>query len=98
MIVTEVYDNIETVMKYCEFKGQRGAYFPFNFQFIQLRNETNPVTKVEGVPFHPKGLKCLIEPWLRYLPDGCWSNWQIGNHDNTRLGSRIGEQSVLVKF
>jgi alpha-glucosidase len=92
MIVTEVYDDMKTVMKYCNYNGQPAAYFPFNFQFIQLRNGTNPQTKVTGVPFDPKSLKCLIDPWFDNLVKGCWSNWQLGNHDNTRIGTRIGTQ------
>jgi hypothetical protein len=41
MIVVEVYDDASTTMKYCLYNGIQAAYFPFNFQFIQLRNEKN---------------------------------------------------------
>jgi len=94
MIVVEVYDDAPTTMKYCLYNGVQAAYFPFNFQFIKLRNGKNLVTNQEGTRFYPEGLKNLIDPWLDSLPGSCWSNWQLGNHDNTRVGSRIGAEFI----
>ena len=83
MIVVEVYDKAETTMKYCVYNGQPAAQFPFNFQFIQLRNGKNLVNNQEGIPFEPKGIKKLMDPWIENLPDSCWSNWQVKNKFKT---------------
>ncbi|CAF0993142.1 unnamed protein product [Brachionus calyciflorus] len=94
MLVVEVYDEADKTMQYCLYNQMQAAQFPFNFQFIQLRNGKNLVTNQEGVPFNPEGIKNLIDPWINSLPASCWSNWQLGNHDNTRLGTRIGEEYI----
>lgn len=112
MLVVEVYDEAPITMQYCLYNNVQAAQFPFNFQFIQLRNGKNLVTNQEGTPFKPEGLKKLIDPWINSLPSSCWSNWQViflkiffkpfqyfvfyqlGNHDNTRVGTRIGEEYI----
>lgn len=64
------------------------------FLNVQVRNGLNLVTNREGAPFHPQSLQCLIDPWFESLLQECWSNWQLGNHDNTRVASRIGSEYI----
>ena len=44
---------------------------------IKVRNGKDLAKNKDGVPFHPEGLKCLIESWYESLLKGCWSNWQV---------------------
>jgi glycosidase len=97
LMVTEVYDSVDVTVKYCDYNGVRGANIPFNFQFIQLNghgnksiNEAQPV----GVPFEPRSIKSLMDPWISKLPKMCWNSWVLGNHDNPRVGTRIGAEFI----
>ncbi len=56
LLVVEVYEDPVTTFKYCKYNGVAAAHFPFNFQFINLRNGYNFEKKSEGVPFHPEGM------------------------------------------
>lgn len=110
MLVVEVYDEAPITMQYCLYNNVPAAQFPFNFQFIQLRNGINLANGQQGLPFKPENLKNLIDPWINSLPASCWSNWQVissnlsffflsnfnqlGNHDNTRVGTRVGEEYI----
>jgi len=49
----------------------------FSLNFELVRNEKDLAKNREGVPFHPEGLKCLINSWYENLKQGCWSNWQV---------------------
>jgi alpha-glucosidase len=56
----------------------------------------------------PFNLALVINPWragtvadliLRYeaaLPEGAWPNWVLGNHDQSRLATRIGDAQAWV--
>ena len=83
MMVVEVYDDVKTTLKYCFYDNQPAAQFPFNFQLVQLRNGTDLIKQEEGIPFEPKGIKKLMDPWIENLPDSCWSNWQVKNKFKT---------------
>lgn len=59
---------------------EREADFPFNFDLIPL-----------GLSGSIKGheVRELIDNWMFKMPFGRTPNWVVGNHDNTRLASRI---------
>jgi glycosidase len=102
LMVTEVYDSVDVTVKYCDYNGVRGANIPFNFQFIQLNrvepnvsyNEAQARQRGKGTPFEPRSIKSLIDPWISKLPEMCWNSWVLGNHDNIRVGTRIGVEFI----
>ncbi|KAK7076941.1 hypothetical protein SK128_021884 [Halocaridina rubra] len=62
------------------------AHFPFNFLIIGiLHNRTD---------FTGNNIKYAIDQWMDNMPEGMWPNWVLGNHDNRRVGSRIGADLV----
>jgi glycosidase len=43
-----------------------------------------------------KEVRCVVDAIEAALPDGAWPNWVLGNHDQPRLASRIGEAQARV--
>ena len=58
-----------------------GANLPFNFQLIQTRWAADAVADV-------------IRTYEGLLPTGAWPNYVLGNHDQSRLATRIGAQQA----
>ena len=54
-----------------------GAQLPFNFWLIQTPWEADKIAQ-------------LIRDYEAALPPGAWPNWVLGNHDQSRLATRIG--------
>ncbi len=61
----------------------RGADMPFNFHLILS-------------PWRADVLADLIRQYESLLPPGAWPNWVLGNHDQKRLASRLGEGQARV--
>ena len=56
---------------------------PFNFGLLSL-------------PFTAKALKQYISAYEQALPPGAWPNYTLGNHDISRLASRLGRGKVRL--
>jgi len=82
MMVGEIYLPIEKLMTYYGAHGS-GVHLPFNFQLISL-------------PWNARGIERAIEQYESALPRYGWPNWVMGNHDQPRLASRIGEAQARV--
>lgn len=76
-IVGEVYDPVKEVMTYY---GENGDEFHFPFNFILLNNTNWTGMHVSQV----------VSSWLDNMPNGSWPNWVLGNHDNSRIASKVG--------
>ncbi len=59
----------------------RGANLPFNFHLIQS-------------PWHAEAIANIIRTYESLLPAGAWPNYVLGNHDQSRLATRIGAQQA----
>ena len=82
-MVTEVYTTTEKNMKYYG-TFEREADFPFNFDLIPL-GSTGSISGAE--------VRQLVDNWMFKMPFGRTPNWVVGNHDTTRLASRIDGMS-----
>ena len=60
-----------------------GVHMPSNMHLI-------------STPWKPRALAALIEEYERVLPDGAWPNWVLGNHDRSRVASRVGAEQARV--
>ena len=60
-----------------------GAQLPFNFHLIQT-------------PWRAEAIAQLIRDYEAALPPGAWPNWVLGNHDQTRLATRVGPAQARV--
>ena len=76
-MVGEVYDTLNGVVSYY---GKDNDEFNFPFNFILLKNTNWTGSHVSE----------LVGEWLDRVPEGAWSNWVLGTHDNPRIASRAG--------
>jgi alpha-glucosidase len=60
-----------------------GFHLPFNFHLI-------------GTRWNALALGALIGEYERSLPRGAWPNWVLGNHDRSRLATRLGADQARV--
>ncbi|GAC1414465.1 MAG: alpha-amylase family glycosyl hydrolase [Acidobacteriaceae bacterium] len=58
-----------------------GAQLPFNFHLIQTPWRTSTIAQ-------------LIRDYEAALPPGAWPNWVLGNHDQSRLATRLGAEQA----
>jgi alpha-glucosidase len=82
LMVAEVYAPIERLVRYYGEDG-RGAQLPFNFHLITT-------------PWEAEAIADLIERYEAALPPGGWPNWVLGNHDRSRVATRVGPAQAAV--
>ena len=76
MLVGEIYLPVERLMAYYGASG-RGAHLPFNFQLLRL-------------PWNAREIAAAVERYEALLPAYAWPNWVLGNHDKSRIATRVG--------
>jgi alpha-glucosidase len=82
VMIGEAYLPIDRLMAYYG-AGLSGFHLPFNFHLI-------------SAPWNPQSIASLIEAYEAALPDGAWPNWVLGNHDRSRVASRVGSAQARV--
>ncbi len=82
LMVAEVYAPIERLVRYYGENG-RGAQLPFNFHLI-------------STPWEAEAIAALVERYEAALPEGGWPNWVLGNHDRSRVATRVGPAQAGV--
>jgi len=82
VLLGEIYLPLERLVAYY---GQdlAGAHLPFNFQLIHAA-------------WNAREIAALIDEYEDALPEGGWPNWVLGNHDQPRIGARVGPQQARV--
>ena len=82
LLIGEAYLPIDRLMTY--YGADLGGFqLPFNFHLI-------------STPWQPKAVAQLIEQYEAALPIGGWPNWVLGNHDRSRVASRLGPEQARV--
>ncbi|GAB4024864.1 alpha-amylase family glycosyl hydrolase [Spirosoma koreense] len=82
LMIGEIYLPIHQLVTYYGIDG-KGAHLPFNFQLLLL-------------PWEARSIAAAIDQYEGLLPVGGWPNWVLGNHDQPRIGSRIGKEQTRV--
>ncbi len=82
MLVGEIYLPVERLMAYYGASG-KGAHLPFNFQLI-------------GLPWKARDIAAAVERYEALLPAYAWPNWVLGNHDKSRIASRVAPAQARV--
>jgi alpha-glucosidase len=82
VLIGEVYLPVEKLVQYYG-TDLRGAHLPFNFQLIQAKWTATEIA-------------ALIHSYEQALPEGGWPNWVLGNHDQHRIASRVGDAQARV--
>ncbi|HEY0137898.1 MAG TPA: alpha-amylase family glycosyl hydrolase, partial [Nannocystis sp.] len=82
VLIGEIYNLVERVVAYYGVDG-RGVHFPYNFQLIKL-------------PWDARTIDAAVRRYEALLPPGAWPNWVLGNHDRSRVASRVGPAQARV--
>jgi len=82
VMIGEAYLPIDRLMAYYGV-DLGGFQLPFNFHLISARWEA-------------PALAAVIDSYERALPAGGWPNWVLGNHDRSRVATRIGPEQARV--
>ena len=88
MMVGEIYLPTEQLVTYY---GQNldECHLPFNFQLIVDENFSSRRWQATDI-------RRMVDAYEAALPPGGWPNWVLGNHDQHRLASRLGQAQSRV--
>jgi alpha-glucosidase len=82
MMIAEIYLPVSRLVAYYGVNNTE-AHLPFNFMLITL-------------PWESHTIAAAIDEYEGALPADAWPNWVMGNHDQPRIPSRIGEQQARI--
>ncbi|XP_053962926.1 maltase A3-like [Anastrepha ludens] len=80
ILMTEAYSPLDVLMQYYGNGSTDGAQIPFNFVLLSNVNKNSNAYDYEQ----------QIHDWLDNMPAGSVANWVLGNHDQSRIGIRLG--------
>ncbi|HEX7002806.1 MAG TPA: alpha-amylase family glycosyl hydrolase [Trueperaceae bacterium] len=83
LLIGEIYLPIPQLVTYYGRDDRPGAHLPFNFQLITL-------------PWNARRIAAAIDEYEGELPEEAWPNWVLGNHDKSRIASRVGARQARV--
>nr|CAD7451876.1 unnamed protein product [Timema tahoe] len=83
-LITEAYADLENTFKYMGTEERPGAHLTFNFFMISQLSNTSSA----------QDFYSSITEWLDNVPQGKWSDWVLGNHDQHRVASRFGSELI----
>ncbi|XP_045764533.1 maltase 2-like [Maniola jurtina] len=83
IMMTEAYADLQLMIKYYGTKTRNGS-IPFNFSFLGEITKNSTAWEI----------KTVIDKWMTYMPSGKVANWVNGNHDQSRMANRQGEDRV----
>lgn len=82
LLIGEVYLSGEELMAYYG-KNNSGFHMPTNMELVRAAWDARKISAYIGL-------------YEAALPEGAWPNWVVGNHDNPRIASRVGEGQARV--
>jgi alpha-glucosidase len=82
VLIGEAYLPVDRLMSYYG-ANLSGLHLPFNFQLLQAKWEAQVIAGA-------------VKIYEEALPPGAWPNWVLGNHDRSRIASRVGEAQARL--
>jgi alpha-glucosidase len=82
VLIGEIYLPLERLVSYYGV-DLSGAHLPFNFQLIHTAWNAHEIA-------------ALVNEYEAALPEGGWPNWVLGNHDQPRIGARVGKAQARI--
>jgi alpha-glucosidase len=82
LLIGEIYLPIERLIAYYG-RDLDGVHLPFNFALLHA-------------DWNAGSVAALVDEYEAALPAGGWPNWVLGNHDRTRIASRIGREQARI--
>ncbi|XP_017471230.1 PREDICTED: maltase A3-like [Rhagoletis zephyria] len=84
ILMAEICSSIDVEMQYYGNTTTDGVQIPFNFELLNyLDQDSNGYLYSE-----------VINKWLDSMPEGRVANWVLGNHDQSRIGTRLGADRI----
>ncbi len=82
LLIGEIYLPVERLMTYYG-ADLGGVHLPFNFQLLQTA-------------WNAPAIAALIRDYEDALPQNGWPNWVLGNHDTSRIATRVGPAQARI--
>ncbi|HMI87190.1 MAG TPA: alpha-amylase family glycosyl hydrolase [Polyangiaceae bacterium] len=82
VLIGEAWLPLERLVAYYG-ENLAGVHLPFNFHLI-------------GAQWDARHITALIDRYEGSLPKGAWPNWVLGNHDRSRILTRVGSAQAAV--
>ena len=82
-LIGEIYLPLDRLVTYYGTSSAPGVHLPFNFSLI-------------FASWDAATLRGLVRRYESLLPPGAWPNWVLGNHDQPRIASRLGDAQARV--
>ena len=82
VLIGEIYLPLERLVAYYG-RDLAGMHLPFNFSLL-------------STSWHAGSIARLIAEYEAALPAGGWPNWVLGNHDRSRIASRVGREQARI--
>ena len=83
VLIGELYLPLERLMPYYGTQLDE-IHLPFNFLFVNMAT------------WEAQAIRQAVESYEAVLPQGAWPNWVLGNHDRTRIATRVGREQARV--
>ncbi len=82
VLIGEIYLPLERLVAYYG-ADMEGAHLPFNFQLIFAAWSAPAIAR-------------LVDEYEAALPADGWPNWVLGNHDQRRIATRVGQAQARI--
>ena len=82
VMIGEIYLPLEQLVSYYGTEIPE-VHLPYNFQLVTL-------------PWQARAIAAAIETYEALLPPDAWPNWVLGNHDRSRIATRVGVAQARV--
>ncbi len=83
VLIGEIWLPYDRLVRYYGAE-QNGLQLPFNFQLLLLTD------------WQASSVRQLVESYEAVLPIGAWPNWVLGNHDKSRVATRLGQAGARL--
>jgi alpha-glucosidase len=77
---------LETVASYYGVEDAREMDIPFNWRLMQMAQRG----------WRAADVRAFVDQYDAAIPQYAWGNWVLGNHDTTRVGTRLGREGVRL--
>lgn len=85
ILMTESWSELNIIKPYFKsIRGNEGAQMPFNFRLITELNSSSTAYDYKNV----------IDSWMAIVDEDHSANWVLGNHDRSRVATRMGEARI----
>ena len=82
MMVGETYLPYNQLIEYYG-ENHDECHMPFNFHLLEAK-------------WNAKVIRKLVDDYEAILPEGCWPNYVLGNHDQKRVATKIGQEQARI--